>query len=77
MAVEIKPRTDILLPNIKLVPHADGGWALPGGGVTFDVHEAAELAKRLEKQVGRSRPYNEDEYIAERLARLRRKEGRE
>lgn len=76
MAVEIKPRTDILLPNIKLVPHADGGWALPGGGVTFDVHEAAEIAKRLEKELGRSRPYNEDEYIEERLARLRRKEGR-
>lgn len=73
MAVEIKPRTDILLPNVKLVPHRDGGWALPGGGVTFDVHEAAEIARRLERDLGRERPYNEADYIEERL---RRKEGR-
>lgn len=66
MSVEIKPRSEILLPNIKLVPHADGGWALPGGGVTFDVHEAAEIAKRLEKSLGRDKPYNEDDHLAER-----------
>lgn len=73
MAVEIKPRTDILLPNVKLVPHADGGWALPGGGVTFDVNEAAEIAKRLERALGRERPYNEAEHIEERRRRLERK----
>ena len=71
MAVEIKPRAEILLPNIKLVPHADGGWALPGGGVTFDVNEAAEIAKRLEREGGRARPYNEADYLAERAKRRR------
>lgn len=69
MAVEIKPRSEILLPNIKLVPHEDGGWALPGGGVTYDVHEAAEIAKRLERTLGRTKPYNEAEHLAEKNRR--------
>lgn len=73
MAVEIKPRSEILLPNIKLVPHADGGWALPGGGVTYDVHEAAELAKRLERALGRTKPYNEADHLAERASQARRR----
>lgn len=73
MAVEIKPRTEILLPNIKLVPHRDGGWALPGGGVTFDVNEAAEIARDLERTLGRDKPYNEADYLAERTARAARR----
>lgn len=66
MTVEIKPRADIMLPNITLPAHADGGWALPGGGVTYDPIEANEIAKRLEKHIGRDTPYNEDDYLASR-----------
>ncbi len=68
MAVGIKPREDILLPNVKLVPHEDGGWALPGGGVTTDPHEAVAVAKRLEAYLGRDKPYHEGDCTAARLS---------
>jgi len=69
MTVEIKPQADIMLPNVTLRAHADGGWAIPGGGVTYDPVEANEIAKRLERAVGRDKPYNEADYLAAKKLR--------
>lgn len=71
MAVAIKPRKDILLPNIRLVPHEDGGWAIPGGGVITDPVEAVAVARRLESCLRRDKPYHEADCTAARLAARR------
>ncbi len=72
MAVGIKPRDDILLPNVRLVPHRDGGWALPGGGVTTDPVEAARIASRLETSLRRRHSYHEADCTAARRAARRK-----
>lgn len=66
MPVEIKRQANIMLPNVTIVAHEDGGWALPGGGVTYDPNEAHDIAKHFEALLGRDKPYNEADYLAGR-----------
>lgn len=75
MTVEIKPREDILLPRFRLIPHAHGGWALPGGGVAYDVQEAVEIARRMDKYLESMEPYDEGELLRARLAAMNTEAG--
>lgn len=36
---------EIILSDFTMVPHADGGWAVPGGGRIEDHEAAKEFAR--------------------------------
>lgn len=38
--------------DLRLIRHRNGGWALPGGGFTFDPYEAARILRSLEELKG-------------------------
>ena len=47
---------DILIGSAHIPAHADGGWALPGGGRTTDESAARTFASTLSKIIGPTAP---------------------
>lgn len=47
---------DVRVGGATLTRHVDGGWALPGRGVTYSAVEAVEIASEMAKLMGESAP---------------------
>lgn len=61
---------DVRLGNATLAAHPDGGWALPGGGITHCHVEAMAVAAELDAMIGgREVPKRAGEKLAAMAAR--------
>lgn len=53
------PQDDIRVGQGRVVPHVEGGWALPGQRHTYCREEAAEMARRIHELLERPATQNE------------------
>ena len=61
---------DVRLGNATLAAHPDGGWALPGGGITHCPIEATAVAAELDAMIGgRETPKHAGSKLAAQVVR--------
>lgn len=51
---------EIILSHFTMVPHADGGWAVPGGGRIEEHHAALNFAHQWNHLIGQLLKRRED-----------------